>query len=346
MRRILRPAAGIGLLLVAALQLSVAVAPPLLAAPPALAAPSQAAQGNAGSELDKAHRELEAGEADAAEQRLQHLLQVDQGNAEAWNLLGRVAFTLRQWSAAVNDCQQAVTLDPANSRYHLWLARALGEHAGHASFLTAFGLARRAHQEFTLAVQRNPRDTAALVDLAEFDMEAPSMLGGGLDKAEGVARQLDEVDARRAHELRAELALKEGDPARAAQHLKQAMQGAPHPAFVWLAMARLAMHQKQWIAMGEALHQAADAAARDPQATIVLYDAASLMARTHQQTDASIRWMEMYVASPTRTEEGPAFEALLRLAHWYDQTGNRAKAAQDRAEAKRLAHSYTAEPES
>ncbi len=307
-----------------------------------LATAAAMANSTATADMQKAHRELEVGEADAARGDLRGILQTQQGNAEAWNLLGRVEFTLRDWPAAEKDCQQAVTLEPQNGRYHLWLARALGERAGHASFLTAFGLARRTRMEFEAAARLAPRDPQTLVDLAEFYMEAPAVLGGGLDKAEGVARELDSVDARRAHELRAELAQKEGDPARAAEHLKQAMQGAPHPAFVWLAMARLAMHNKQWTAMGEALHHAADAASHDPGATIVLYDAASLMARTHQQTGESIRWMEMYVASPTKSEEGPAFEALLRLARWYDQTGNAAKAAQDRAAANALAQGYAA----
>ncbi len=298
------------------------------------------AQGAGGTQVQKAHEELEAGEADAARAHLHSVLEQQPNNAEAWNLLGRVAFTTRDWRDAVNDCGQAVQYAPQSAEDHLWLARALGEEAGHASFLTAFGLARRARTEFVTAARLNPRDAQTLVDLAEFYMEAPSVLGGGLDKAEGVAQQLDAVDARRGHELRAELAQKEGDMTRAAEHLKQAMQGAPHPAFVWLAMARLEMHQKQWTAMGEALHHAAEAAAHDPGATVVLYDAASLMARTHQQTAESIRWMEMYVASPTKTEEGPAFEALVRLARWYDQTGNHAMATRDRAAALALAHDY------
>ncbi len=292
------------------------------------------------TQMQKAHEELEAGEADVARANLRSILESAPNDAEAWNLLGRVAFMLRDWQTAQNDCEQAVKLEPQNALFHLWLARALGERASHASFLTAFSLARRARVEFETAVRWNPRDPQALTDLAEYYMEAPSVVGGGLDKAEGVARQLDAVDARRGQELRAELAVKEGDSARAAAHLKQAMRGAPHPAFVWLSMARLEMHEKQWTAMGEALHHAADEASHDPGATIVLYDAASLMARTHQQTEESIRWMEMYVASPAKTEEGPAFEALMRLAHWYDQTGNRAMAAHDRAEARMLAHDY------
>ncbi len=304
--------------------------------------PAAALDANEATALRKAHSELEAGEADAARAALHQILQGNQGNAEAWNLLGRVDFMLRDWPGAENDCQQAVKLDPQNAQYHLWLARALGERAGHASFLTAFSQARRARVEFETAARLAPRNAEALTDLAEFYMEAPAVLGGGLSKAEGVAQQLDAVDARRGHELRAELAEKEGDSARAAEHLKQAMRGAPHPAFVWLAMARLAMHNRQWTAMGEALDHAADAASHDPGATIVLYDAASLMARTHQQTAESIRWMEMYVASPTKTEEGPAFEALMRLARWYDQTGNVTKAAQARAQAKALAQGFVA----
>lgn len=290
--------------------------------------------------LAHANLALQAGRADEARAELQAILLAQPANAEAWNLLGRVEFTLHHWDAAAGDCQKAVNLKPDNARYHLWLARTLGERAGHASFLSAFTLARRTREEFEAAVRLEPKNPEMLIDLAEFDQEAPSVVGGGLDKAEGIARQLDQIDPPRAHDLRAEMAQKEHDPSRAEEDFKAAFHGAPHPAFQWIALARFYLHQQRWSDMEYALNHAAAAAEHDPRATITLYDGASLLARANRDLPSSIRWMGMYVASPDKTEEGPAFEALVRLSSWYHQTGNLSAAERDRAAAIALAHDY------
>ncbi len=290
--------------------------------------------------LAGANAALQAGRADEARGVLEAIVKAEPANAEAWNLLGRVEFTLGHWDAAGNDCQRAVGLKPDHATYPLWLARALGERAGHASFLNAFTLARRTREEFQAAVRIEPRNAEMLTDLAEFDREAPSVVGGGLDKAEGIARQLDQIDPPRAHDLRGEMAQKEHDPVRAEEDFKAAFQGAQHPAFQWIALARFYLHQQRWSEMEDALNHAATAAEHDPRATITLYDGASLLARANHDLPLSIRWMEMYVASPDKTEEGPAFEALTRLSRWYHQSGNQAAAERDRAAALALAHDY------
>jgi len=290
--------------------------------------------------LSQADAALQAGRADEARGILDAMVNAAPGNAEAYNLLGRVEFTLQHWENAVNDCQKAVNLKPEDARYHLWLGRALGERAGHASFLNAFTLARRSRAEFATAARLAPKDAEALTDLAEFDREAPSVIGGGLGKAEEIARQLDQIDPPRAHDLRAQMAEKEHDPSRAEGDLKAAFHGARHPAFQWIALAKFYLHQQRWSDMEEALNHAASAAEHDPRAAVTLYDGASILARTNRNLPMSIRWMEKYVASPDKTEEGPAFEALVRLSHWYHQTGNQAAAERDRAAALALAHDY------
>ncbi len=83
-------------------------------------------------QLYQANEALQAGEADKALALLNMLTQPGDV-AEAFNLRCRVEFTLEEWDRAANDCGQAVKMDGANSMYHLWLGRALGEKASRAS---------------------------------------------------------------------------------------------------------------------------------------------------------------------------------------------------------------------
>ena len=86
--------------------------------------------------LTQANTYLQNGQADQALALLTPLPATGAGADEAQNLLCRVRFELQQWSQAVAECQQAVNLNSKNSDYFMWLGRALGQQASHASFLS------------------------------------------------------------------------------------------------------------------------------------------------------------------------------------------------------------------
>ena len=61
-----------------------------------------------------------------------------------------------------------------NSLYELWLGRIYGEKASRVGFLSAAGLAKKVRTSFERAVQLDPKNWEARVDLAEFYLQAPS----------------------------------------------------------------------------------------------------------------------------------------------------------------------------
>ena len=81
---------------------------------------------------------------------------VGAGDAEAQQLLCRVALQIERWDAAVAACEKAVYLDSGSSDNHLWYGRALGEKADRASFIKAYGLAKRVKAEFETVVSLDP----------------------------------------------------------------------------------------------------------------------------------------------------------------------------------------------
>ncbi len=83
--------------------------------------------------------------------------------------------------------ERAVNLEPQNASYHLWLGREYGRKAGDSNPLSAAGMARKAKNEFERAVQLDPANVQARVDLSEYYIEAPAIMGGGLDKARAQA---------------------------------------------------------------------------------------------------------------------------------------------------------------
>jgi cytochrome c-type biogenesis protein CcmH/NrfG len=131
---------------------------------------------------------LEAGRVDEVIKELNGRLSSTPTDAESANLLCRAYFELEDWNRAEPSCKKAASLDPGNSRFHLWLGRVYGEKADRANFLTAMNLAGKVRGEFERAVQLNPSDIDARLDLAEFYLEAPGIVGGGEDRAREQAK--------------------------------------------------------------------------------------------------------------------------------------------------------------
>lgn len=299
-----------------------------------------------GKTLEKANAALQAGEADQALDLLGSLPAGGADAGEAEILECRVRYRLEQWNAAVAACQRAVSLDPENSDDHMWLGRALGEKASRASFMAAYTLGKQALQQFQAATRLDPRNAAALADLGEYYVDAPAVLGGGLDKAESVAEQLDRIDGAQADELRAEIAEERNDSGEAEEELKKSVAASSHPSRQWAVLARFYQQHRRWKEMDWAIQNCIAAAARDPHAGVALYDGAGVLMRSNRDPALAARMLEQYLAGNDRTDEGPAFVAYHRLAHLKRTLGDDAGAQQDEATAYELAHEYAPAPSS
>lgn len=288
--------------------------------------------------LSQANAALQAGEADKALSFL--AAQPAASPAAVHNLLCRIRLTLGQWDAAANECATAVHLESQNSDYHMWLGRALGEKADHASFLSAFSLAKQTRAEFETSVQLNPRNRSALADLGDFYVQAPSVVGGGTDKARQIAAQLQGVDAARAHELLGRIAEDHKDFSSAEREYRLAIAADAHPALRWTTLAGFFARRKQLDDMEAAVHKAQADALHDKLAAVALYDSAGVLIEAKADPGFAAKLLQSYLDSPFKTEEAPAFEAHIRLARLRNALGDKAAAEQERAAALALAHDY------
>jgi tetratricopeptide (TPR) repeat protein len=291
------------------------------------------------SPLVLADAALQAGEADKALAILSPLAQHG-GGAQAYNLKCRVEYSLEQWEQAAKDCEQAVKLDGSSSDDHLWLSRALGAQASRASFLSAFKLAKRVRAEMEEAVRLDPRSGEALADLGEYYYTAPGVVGGGMDKAEGVAAQLDKVDPVRAHEMRGRIAEQKKDYGSAEREIKQALAASAHPAFQWMTLAGFYRRRERWTEMEAAVRSGQNVAERDKRAAGALYSGASLLIQTKRDPARAAKMLEEYLAGSVKSEDAPAFVAHTWLAKLKQQLGDAAAAGRERAAALALAHEY------
>ncbi len=100
---------------------------------------------------------LAAGRIDDAIAALNGRLSSAAAEANSSNLLCRAYYALEDWDRAESSCEKAASLDPNNSRFHLWLGRVYGEKADRSNFLIAAGLAPKVREEFERAVDLDPQ---------------------------------------------------------------------------------------------------------------------------------------------------------------------------------------------
>jgi tetratricopeptide (TPR) repeat protein len=292
---------------------------------------------------EAAQSALDQGRADEALSMLNKALEQDAADAEAFNLRCRVFYSEERWDDAIASCERSVQFAPGNSNYHMWLGRAYGEKADRVSFVTAYKLAKQIRVEFESAASLDPHNGEALSDLGEYYAAAPGFLGGGHNKAEAVAAQLDAFAPDRAHGLRARIAedKKDYDGAEREYRLKvsSAAQGSPQTlSQAWMDLGGFYRRRARWDAMQAALNGGA-AAATDHGPALV--DGASTLLRAGREPKMAETWMQQYLDGNGLSEEAPAFIVHFQLARLYRSQGDTSRADRELAAAHALASGYT-----
>src|SRR5579871_2873860 len=145
------------------------------------------------------------------ESSLKVLVTIAAKDGPVWALMGRDHYMLGDYKKATESLEKAVAADPTNSEYELWLGRAFGRRAETASPLFAAPHANKARQHFERSVQLDSRNLEALSDLFEYYLQAPGFMGGGLDKASGIANRMAAINPVEGQWAQARLAEKKRD---------------------------------------------------------------------------------------------------------------------------------------
>jgi len=267
---------------------------------------------------------LSAGRVDDAVHSLRLVVQSNPNDAEAYHLLARAYYDLRDWDQAIACGEKSVQLSPNTGRYYMWLGRAYGEKADNSSFITAAGLVKKIKANFEKAVELDGRNVDALSDLGEFYVEAPGMMGGGLDKAQAIAQRIAVLDPAKAHWLYARVAEKNKDSATAEQEYGAAINSSRDAAPYWLNLASFYHRQHRLDDMENAVNKAVSMPLTQ---TNVLYDAASLLYKSGRNFSGAVTYVRRYLALPAQNEEAPAFEAHNLLGAILAKQGDKAGAA-------------------
>jgi tetratricopeptide (TPR) repeat protein len=248
----------------------------------------------------------------------------DDGDIQLW--LAKSHFELKQYDEAIAAAEKAIAASPNNSKYHEWLGRSFGEKASKASWLSALNIAKKAQEQFELAVKMDDRNFSAYQALIEFDCAAPGIAGGGEDKAEPYIKKLSAVDAGEGHYATGNCRRQKKDFAAAELEFDKALETSKAPDLIF-DIGDYALHHNQadrLIAVADAGQKAAP---RDPRAKF--YRAAGYVLKKEKLDEADSALHEYLKTAPVRTGFPRAVVVHEWLGRMYEAENKSAEARKE-----------------
>jgi tetratricopeptide (TPR) repeat protein len=223
-------------------------------------------------------------------------------DAHSLELLGQSYYMLGDFRKATDALEKAAAAAPDDSMIQTWLGRAWGMRAESAFALSAMGLAGKARDAFERAVRLDPANAEALGDLFDYYMEAPGIVGGGVDKAEALLPRYAQYDPLGFPIASARIAEKKQQYAAAEANFRKAVNAAPQRISLALELAQFLARRGRYDESEAAFRRAAGIWPDSPR---ILYARASSYIHTHRNADQARELLHGYLAASNLTPDDP-----------------------------------------
>lgn len=221
-------------------------------------------------------------------------------------LEGRCWYYRSDYRQAVETFEKLTQAEPRYGPYMNWLGKAWGRRAENANVFQAPGFASRARQAFEKAVELDPSHKDSLEDLFQYYLEAPGMLGGGLDKAQRLLPMIQKVDPAGYQSALAQIAEKKRDYSAAEAHFRQAAAAVPRLAGKRVDLARFLARRGR---MKEAEVVFGEAAKVAPADRARLFAQAEVYIEAKTNPSEARRLLTEYLSLPLTPDDPPRQEA-------------------------------------
>jgi len=294
-----------------------------------------AADGMRRDDTLKAAREAyEASDYSKAAMLLQQAAAQNPRDAEIQFLLVKTYYESQQHDAAVASAEKAVAIDPQSSLYHEWLGKAYGEKADHAAMFSALSLAKKARKEFEKAVQLDAKNFSAYQALIEFDCSAPSIAGGGEDKAGPEIARLAAMDAAEGHYAAGNCRRQKKDFPSADAEFDKALELHPKSAELIYDIGDYAMKRNQADRLLVVADEGENVAPSDPRSNF--YRGVAWVINNERYQDSERLLREYLTNAPRRNSFPPAWRAHEWLGRLYENQHKIPQAVQEYEAALKL----------
>ncbi|MCK4410300.1 MAG: tetratricopeptide repeat protein, partial [Candidatus Eisenbacteria sp.] len=282
--------------------------------------------------LARANRALGDRDAASAERLFSEVLSLESGEHRALCGLAIVGLIEGDHDKAIKYARKAVKADKKNSRYHFMLANGYGMKASKGG-LRAMFYGGKFKQECELAVKYDPENADAHMALLYFRMYAPSIMGGGMEKAKETAEIIASIDAYEGHIAHAVIAEQEDDDVAAESSYLAAASVDSQNADGWSLLGSFYLDVER---PADALPVFERVRELAPDDLVAVYQLARAHAESGDDLVAAEEGFKAYIAAEDHPEEPEVASAHWRLAMVYEKQGRYEEAMAELDEAIKL----------
>jgi tetratricopeptide (TPR) repeat protein len=263
----------------------------------------------AGTRLERAEELYQRTEYRAA---LNILLPLSPKSAAVYALIGKTYYMDGQYKSSTTYLERAVAEDSLSSSYYDWLGKAYGRRAEQSCFLSALAYARRTREFFEKSVVLDEANQEALGDLFEYYLEAPGVVGGGIEKAEKIAERIRRLNPVEGHYVLARIAEKRRDAPTAEREYRTAMQLAPGDIGRVIDLASFLSTQGRYQESEELFDLAGQ---RAPESPKLMFARAASYVRTGRKLPEARAIIQRYIKTQRTPDDPPRSEVDQLLKH-------------------------------
>ncbi len=234
------------------------------------------------------------------------LLQHAPKTAPVLLLIGQNEFMLGEYKKGAEALEKAAAMEPENPQILYWLGRTYARRAETANPFSAPGWASKARAMFEKSVELDPTNKDATGDLLDFYLDAPGFLGGGLQKAEALAKIIAQNDPAEGQYAQALIEDRRKNYDKAEAHFRHAAELGPKQVGRFIDLAKY-LSKRGRIQESEAVwDQAAHMAPNNPK---ILFERAQTYIKEQRNLDRARQMLEKYVRLPLTPDDPPRHEA-------------------------------------
>ncbi len=279
-----------------------------------------ATQSFAQSNIEKAKKLWESKNNTEAKKILSTINNDSKDYAAAQYYLGRIACDENVFDDASDYLEEAVDANDKIAEYHLWLGNTYATIAQNANILKQGMLAPKMKSEWEKAISLDPTLINARQSLIQFYLQAPSFMGGSIDKAKEMAIEIGKTKPAEGHLQLGNIFLKENNPIAAEKEYNEAIKVDPVYSPI---LGSFYVTQQQF---DKAFSCFEDAIKKNPEDFGTIYQIGKTSAISGLKLERGKECLMKYLAYQPKQNEPSHAGANMRLAQIYEKQGNKLEA--------------------
>lgn len=275
---------------------------------------------HAQSNIEKADALLKAKKYEEAKKLLTPIKEGDKDYAAARYYLGRIAYGEQKLDDAIDLFEEAIEANGKIADYHVWYGNAIGSAIQDANVFKQGMMAPKIKTAYEKAVELDPKNLVAYQGLIAYYSQAPSMMGGGKDKAYATADKLKKVNMAAGCRAKAGIYVSDKKIVEAEQEWKEAVKAEPAN---FSGLIQFYTNQKKYSSAFATLDEALK---KTPDDMLLGYQYGRTSALSGERLAQGEAYLTKYLSYKPKETEPSLAGANMRLGQILEKKGNKPEA--------------------